>query len=330
MNFPEVDATGRVIPKVQKPEKPKPREFTTNEYLFYGAEVRTDSHPLVPPHRIVERYQWDDEPEHKKNTEDALKLMSMGRCVFFIGPHGTGKTETAKLWAAAARRPLYSVQGHAHFEWRDLTGRWTLRDGNSTFEYGPLVLAAQTGGLLLIDEAPSIKQGILNGLNDILNNLGKGLTQFPIAGAHGNEIIHVKEGFNVVLTGNPWDQYNGNNELNLAFLSRMHIREKWYLGEAAETRLLMNEFPNVGRDRILQLVQFANDTRQRWKSNRDAYRYLVCTRTLQNVCTEIEHLGASTREAIDRVIYSVVRLTDPDELTSLQQAANQRIRMEKV
>ena len=58
--------------------------------------------------------------------------------LYVFGPTGCGKTSCIKQLAARLNYPVFEVTGHGRLEFADLVGHLTVRDGNMTFEYGPL------------------------------------------------------------------------------------------------------------------------------------------------------------------------------------------------
>ena len=58
--------------------------------------------------------------------------------LYVFGPTGCGKTSCIKQLAARLNYPVFEVTGHGRLEFADLVGHLTVKDGNMTFEYGPL------------------------------------------------------------------------------------------------------------------------------------------------------------------------------------------------
>ena len=209
--MPQFGPDGLPIPN--KPvEAAQLPDFASADGKFWGMDVRTADHPLIPDASIVDEFQYDDED---KTLERTIKLFSVGFPLALVGESGAGKTLLIKYLCAGARIPLYQRQGHNQMEWEDLVGRWVLEDDTSVFVPGPLVLAMQDDACFLLDEAASVKQGILNGLNELANG-----GDLVIDNDKGHKVVKRSKNFRIAISFNPWDNYAGNNELNIAFLTR--------------------------------------------------------------------------------------------------------------
>lgn len=304
------EKTSRQAPTASAPNDP----WLTNEAFYLGVPVRTEAHPMIPSARIVEEYANDLSDEE---TQDLLKLLAHSDPTLIFGGHGTGKTEMVKFVNARLRRPMWTVQGRAQLEWEDFVGRYNPDDtGAGHYDKGPLVLAMEAGGTLLIDEAASISQGILNGLNEVGN--GGNLT---VTNKNGYEVIEPRPGFGLVATMNPWDKYGGNNRLNIAYLDRFAVRRKKYMRPDAEMGLLGEKFPRVDAKIIRNLVNFAVNLRDRAEKDTESDHYTVSTRMLQTVCRGIEKYDLSPIRSLESNVFSIIALVAPDQLPAIQTVA---------
>ena len=313
------DDEGNPIPTATKPVVDRDRVtkttrgFVNDDKNFYGLPIRPEGHPLVPDKSIISRYLMDTSSTH---LADTFKLFALGMPLFLIGETGCGKTEAIKYACAKANVPLYQIQGHAHLEWEDLIGRYVPSEKSGTgfsYEDGPLTLAIQNEGCFLLDECASVKQGILNGLNELANG-----GDLVISNEKGIRTVKRTPGFRMCMTANPWDNYAGNNELNIAFLDRFKMREFDYMSKAAEIGLLQKKYPEISSGTIQAMVGVANKSRMLKKKKPDSTRYIISTRTLQNICDEIVFLERSPYEAFEDCVLSIVRLTAMDEYEALK------------
>ena len=286
-----------------------------DDNLFYGVLRRRAPHPLTPA--PLASYQLDGQPCRTV----AARSFAEGRSLLLWGETGTGKTEFVKWLCGEIRVPLFQVQGHLDLTWADLTGDWKPNDGAGaafTFIDGPLVAAMTCGGCFLLDEASSVKQGVLNGLNEVLNGVGKPLA---IETDRGHRVVTPANGFRIALTLNPWGQYAGNQELNSAFTNRFRVFEWPFLDADAELAMLQQAFPQYEAGGLRTLVDFANDVRAQKVKTPDATRYVMSHRDCLTFC-EYVTMGYRELEAANLVVLGTARLVAPDEVPALTEHIN--------
>ena len=89
--------------------------------------------------------------------------------LYMFGPTGCGKSSCIRQLAARLKYPVFEVTGHGRLEFADLVGHLSLKEGNMTYEYGPLALAMRYGGLLLFNEIDLIAPEVAAGLHGVLD-----------------------------------------------------------------------------------------------------------------------------------------------------------------
>lgn len=183
--------------------------------------------------------------------------------LFITGPAGIGKSTSVEQYYSRTNKPVFRVTGHERLEVSDLLGTMSLKDGKTVFTYGPLTLAALWGGVFLFDEADACPPEVLVGLHGILE-MGD---QFVIP-ENESEIIPIKKGFRVVVTGNTAGggdmegQYAGTVTQNSATLDRFNFLEWSYPSKEVELKILRAATKGVVGDAMLErLVDAANMTR---------------------------------------------------------------------
>lgn len=140
--------------------------------------------------------------------------------LYVFGPTGCGKTSCIKQLAARLNYPVFEVTGHGRLEFADLVGHLTVKDGNMTFEYGPLALAMRYGAILLLNEIDLTSPEIAAGLNSVLDGSPLCIAE------NGGEIIQPHLMFRFVATantnggGDDTGLYQGSQRQNLAWLDR--------------------------------------------------------------------------------------------------------------
>lgn len=182
--------------------------------------------------------------------------------LYVFGPTGCGKTSCIKQLAARLNYPVFEVTGHGRLEFADLVGHLTVKDGNMTFEYGPLALAMRYGAILLLNEIDLTSPEIAAGLNSVLDGSPLCIAE------NGGEIIQPHPMFRFVATantnggGDDTGLYQGTQRQNLAWLDRFIICEVGYPDATVEKKLLSQRFPSLPETLCATMVDYANEVRK--------------------------------------------------------------------
>lgn len=184
--------------------------------------------------------------------------------IFITGLSGNGKTKGVQQACAETKRKLFRVNITVETDEDDLIGGFRLKDGDTVFEYGPVINAMKEGGVLLIDEVDLASNKIL-----CLQSILEGSAYYI---KKTGETVHPKEGFTVVATGNTKGRgsedgrFVGTNILNEAFLERFVITvEQEYPSERVEKSILTKLFSKYGiedEDFADKLVKWAKLIRE--------------------------------------------------------------------
>jgi MoxR-like ATPase len=138
---------------------------------------------------------------------------------YMVGPSGCGKTYAYQQACAQLKREYFEVQITTETTEDDLLGGFRLIGGETKFVYGPVTLAMQRGGFLVLDEIDQATNKIMC-LQQVLN--GKAVFLKKI-----NQWVHPIAGFNVGATantkgnGDDTGRFVGANPLNVAFRDRL-------------------------------------------------------------------------------------------------------------
>lgn len=158
--------------------------------------------------------------------------------VFISGLSGNGKTFMVEQACAKTRRSLVRVQMSRETDEDDLIGGLRLINGETKFMKGPVIMAMETGSVLLIDEADRADPGKTMCLQGILE--GK-----PYYVKKTGEVVHPASGFTVIVTANTKGKgsmdgrYVAAAILDDAWLERFPITiEQEYPNNAIEKRIL--------------------------------------------------------------------------------------------
>ncbi len=197
--------------------------------------------------------------EHELLTNILMFLDNPGHdSLYLAGPSGCGKTSVVFEIAARLKWPLESITLSQRTEVADLIGRNVLRNGELTYEYGPLAKAMIYGEILLLNEIDLLSPGELSALNDVLE--GKTLT---VVG-NGGEKLYPGEGFRIIATantkgfGDDTGFYQGARSQNQAFLDRWHFIECNYSSNKQEFAMISAAFPSINQDFVKLLLRWAN------------------------------------------------------------------------
>lgn len=165
--------------------------------------------------------------------------------VFITGPTGNGKTFQVEQACAQLGREYVRCNITMETDEDDLLGGMRLRDGNTFFEVGPVLVAMLRGAVLLLDEldlaSPKIMclQPILEGKGITVKKLGitiapaPGFTVFATANTKGQ--------------GSETGEYIGTGLLNEALLDRFPATvEQAYPKPGTELRILTKSYEIAG------------------------------------------------------------------------------------
>lgn len=152
---------------------------------------------------------------------DVKQLLSSGifAPAMIFGHSGYGKTTLVEQACAQLKRKLIIVQVTAETCEDDLIGGMRLVNGDTVFEYGPIVRAYIEGAVVLLDE---VDQG-----TERIMCLQNALQAKPLFLKKTGETIYPKAGFMAIATGNTKGigddadgRYVGAKLMNEAFLER--------------------------------------------------------------------------------------------------------------
>lgn len=201
------------------------------------------------------------------------------------GHKGTGKSELFEQIAARTGRPFIRIQHTANTEESHIVGMWTVKDGATVFELGPLALAMKHGWLYLADEYDFALPSVLSVYQAVLE--GKPL-MIKEADAE-NRMIKPHPNFRFVATGNTngsGDEtglYQGTNLQNSANYDRFGmVIEKKYMPKAQESIILQKRCGLIEAD-ANKLVEFAGLVREAYDGQKISDT--ISPRTLINAAT---------------------------------------------
>ncbi|NOQ48885.1 MAG: AAA domain-containing protein [Methanococcoides sp.] len=150
--------------------------------------------------------------KHKK-FDEVLILTNAGISTLLTGEKGSGKTTVAMQIAEGLETKFYSMSMTRQTTLSHLMGFMSV---NGTYVPSQLRIAAEEGGLFLLDEIDAADANVLLCLNTIEN----GYISCP------DGIIQLHKDFRLMATSNPQDEhqhYVGRSKLDAATLDRFDI-----------------------------------------------------------------------------------------------------------
>ena len=190
-----------------------------------------------------------------------------------VGQTGTGKNTILRYIAEQQKRTdvvRINLTGETTVE--DLTGRVTLKDGNTVDQDGNVTLAVRNGKVLILDEINACQPEVLFALQSLLDD-DHSLT-LP-----NGEVVKAHKDFRVFATMNPTSGYVGTKSLNKAFMSRFGVvLEVDYVDPQTELELLSSVVPTADKKDLLIMVETARIAR--YKLANDQLSFPISTRDL--------------------------------------------------
>lgn len=203
--------------------------------------------------------------------------------IFITGMSGNGKTKSVQQVCAELKRKFIRVNITAETDESDLIGGYKLKNGNTVFEYGPIIAGMREGAVVLIDEVDLASSRIMS-LQSILEGS-------PYHIKKTGEYINPTPGFTIVATANTKGKgsddgrFIGTNILNEAFLERFVITvEQEYPTEAVEKKILNKLFDKYDikeEDFVEKLVRWAKLMRDAF--NNGSVDEIITTRRLVHI-----------------------------------------------
>ena len=203
--------------------------------------------------------------------------------VFVTGLSGNGKTFMVEQVCAKLKRECIRVNISIETDEDDLIGSNTLVDGNVVYREGPVLLAMKRGSIVILDE-------IDRGSNKLMC-LQAILEGKPYFNKKTGELIHAKQGFNVIATANTKGRGTDDGKfiaaqiLDEAFLERFPItHEQEYPNASVEKKIITNNMSQLGtvdEDFADKLVAWAEIIRKTYMEG--GIDELISTRRLVHI-----------------------------------------------
>jgi cobaltochelatase CobS len=207
-------------------------------------------------------------------ARQVLFSLKEGEKVLLVGPTGCGKSTLIEQLASRLHWPVVRVAASGGLTESDLLGEWTVRDGETVFNYGFLPRAMQEGAVCLIDEIDGIEPSVAFAIHQLMEDQGR-----LVLLQNGGEIIEPHPDFRLVTTANSLGNgddsglYAGTKVLNAAFLDRFAaVFRMSYMPPALEVAVIQSRVPACPVGLSRKLVAVASDVREARENDQ-----VVCT-----------------------------------------------------
>lgn len=186
------------------------------------------------------------------------------------GYHGTGKTTNFEQVAARTKRPFMRVQHTVNTEESHVIGQWTVKGGETVFQYGPLAIAMIQGYVYCADEYDRAIAPVLSVYQPVLEGKALFIKEAPPE----MRVVRPHPNFRFVATGNTngcGDEtglYQGTQMQDAANYSRFGVTvEVGYMDEKTETMVVAGQ-GQIDKKDAQKIVTFANQIRDAFKAGR--------------------------------------------------------------
>ncbi|HEX7324336.1 MAG TPA: AAA family ATPase [Rhodanobacteraceae bacterium] len=260
-------------------------ESATLDVREVDPAVPAAAYPPVNPHYVFESTLL-------KKMLFLLVMDGPRKNVFLMGDTGVGKSSLVEQICARVGIPVFQVACSGKLRLAHLVGSYSLKEGNTVWQDGPLTRAMRHGGVFLADEITRMDHSEQMALAHVLDS---GSITVPETG----EIVVAAPGFRFVATGNSGGYgddsgaYNGERVASVAFLDRFQKLAVDYLPPEREARLLESLAPELGDALIKRMTEFAAKIRSQFVSRGGALRVALSTRSMVVWALETSRYGSA-------------------------------------
>ena len=234
--------------------------YTVQEVFGFPSQLPlagfAPGHPLVP--KATPGYVWD-----AKIAKDFIEWLTEPNPdpLWIAGPTGCGKTDALKNVFAALNTPTVIVSAKSSTEPDDILGRVQLRNGNTIFVPGNLLLAYEKGYAIIFDEIDGYNPEVLMACHRLLERAVVTLDDGTVIKPASR--IYMAATANTRGDGQGSDVYTATNIFNLASLNRFEKWEMTYPPAEVEEQILENTFSGKLQTTIMKaMVKTATDIRR--------------------------------------------------------------------
>lgn len=183
------------------------------------------------------------------------------------GLHGTGKTSVLEQFCARTGRPMIRIQHTDSTEEAHILGQYTLKDGSTVFEPGPLAVAMRQGLTYLADEYDFARPNVTAVYQPVLEGKSLVIKEAPPEW----RVVKPHPNFRFAATGNTngagddTGLYQGANIQNAANYSRFGVTLQINYMDAEHEAKVVVEKSNIDPADAKKLVELAGNIRNSFR-----------------------------------------------------------------
>ena len=282
--------------------------------------------PQTQSHPVVELVESEPEQEFRpiqfgkvkseyngyyfpSSIKNICSRIEHGRNIFLSGPAGCGKTQMIMKLADMVETKCVRINFHTGTNEGQLIGKFTVRGGETHFNYGLIPLAMKNGWWILLDEIDYAEPEHLAVLQPVLE--GNPLIMIQ----NENEEIKPHPNFRIFASantkgrGDETQSYTGTNALNLAFVDRWSVVEVDYNLKAEKKIVgkLLND--DVLEEQVLKYFKLLRDSTEKGEIMNAAFS----TRRLEQFCEALAW-KESLKDALEFEILSRFNKEESDQI----------------
>ena len=232
-----------------------------------------------------------DTPQNLTLMEGMLQDYLLGEHILLVGNQGTGKNKLVDRMLNLLNKPREYIQLNRDTTVQTLTLQPTVREGVIVYDDSPLVQAAKTGNILVVDEADKAPTNVTCILKSLVESqemiLSDGRRIVPSQSTEtGPNIIHLHPDFRmIVLANRPGFPFLGNDFFGtLGDLFACHVVDNPSM--ESELAMLRKYGPNVPEDTMRRVVKAFAELRSMADEGQIHYPY--STREVVNIVRHLE------------------------------------------
>jgi cobaltochelatase CobS len=271
---------------------------------------RVNRHPNVPTSNVF--YQ----PDLEILREIVGAWYGLTYAMGAKGETGTGKTEMFQFVCERLNEPMYILQLNGGLLPEMVEGRMTLKDGNTSIELGPLAIAYEEGGLIVLDELDKANTALQSWLHPVLERKALAL-------AINGKNIEPHDQLRIACTANTFgeggsERYSSSNKLDDALRARIGWWEFHYPTASVLRNILKSKFPMIPSKFRTKMIQVTEDIQRVTVDEDSEISAIFSTRTLVNWGDTMLAFGVNSK--IERSLHFPTRgACDPADWDALKE-----------
>ena len=279
-----------------------PKSMELDEEILKACR-RSPKHPLLVPNPVFE-----ENPGHTQVLRDILDAHSVGeRALLVMGFQGVGKNRVVDslLWRLNAEREY--LQLHRDTTVSSLLSSPSVEGGRIVYGDSPLVRAAKTGRILVVDEAdkaPVEVVALLKGLiedGELALPDGRSLRYQTNESSLDEDIVPIHPDFRVWALINPATYPFHGNDLAKEMADVFSCHHVPPMDIESQRRILKSYGPNVDEATIDRLLSIWQELRDAHEKGTLAYPFSV-----REAVSVVKHINSFPADGLEGALENVI------------------------